>query len=176
MAITQSSTLVAVFDTRGQAESAIDELWHAGFPHEQIGIAMPGGRVTEATTATERSEETAAEGAVAGSVVGGALGAIVGGLVAGLVPGIGPVVAGGILTGVVLGGAAGAAAGSYGGPFLALGLSDEEGKQVGQHLAAGRTVVVVRAGDRSDEAFQVLRSHGGRIGREPELVQSGRKS
>ena len=53
-------TVVAVFDERGQAEGAIDELWHEGFAHDQIGIVMPGGRVTEATTPTEQKEERAA--------------------------------------------------------------------------------------------------------------------
>ena len=35
MALTKLSTVVAVFDERGQAESAIDKLWHAGFRHDQ---------------------------------------------------------------------------------------------------------------------------------------------
>jgi len=62
--------VTAIFADRGKAESAIDNLWHAGFRHDQIGILMPGGRVAEATTSTEKNEETAAQGAVAGAAAG----------------------------------------------------------------------------------------------------------
>ena len=54
---TERSLVAAVFDNRGKAESAIDNLWHAGFRHDQIGILTPGRGVTEATTATEKTEE-----------------------------------------------------------------------------------------------------------------------
>ncbi len=87
MATTTARSLVAaVFDARGQAESAIDNLWHAGFRHDQIGIVTPGGRVAEATTSTEKTEENAAEGAVAGAATGGAIGAVAGALAPHKVP------------------------------------------------------------------------------------------
>jgi Heat induced stress protein YflT len=158
---TERSLVAAVFDNRGKAEAAVDNLWHAGFRHDQIGILMPGGGVAEATTATEKTEENAAEGAVTGAATGGAIGALVGGLAAAFIPGVGPVLAGGILTGVVLGGAAGAAAGSYLGPFLALGFSEDQAHRYHRELKAGRTVVTVRAEDRAADAVAILRSHGG---------------
>ena len=67
MATATETMVTAVFDNRGQAESAIDNLWHAGFRHDQIGIVMPGGQVAEATTATEATEENAADAAVRGA-------------------------------------------------------------------------------------------------------------
>lgn len=158
---TNTSLVTAIFENRGKAESAIDNLWHAGFRHDQVGILMPGGRVAEATTSTEGTEETAAEGAVAGAATGGALGAVAGGLATALIPGIGPVLAGGILTGIILGGAAGAAAGSYLGPFVAMGFSKDEAHRYEQELKAGRTIVTVRAEDRAADAVAILRSHGG---------------
>ncbi len=151
----------AVFERPGQAESAIDELVHAGFSEEQIGIVAPGGRTVQASTATERVEDSAADGAVTGTVAGGALGAIVGGLVAGLVPGIGPILAGGILTGVVLGGATGATAGSWIGPFIALGMTEDQAVHFESELRAGRTVVVVQTPERREEAHLILERHGG---------------
>src|SRR5260370_42067547 len=78
--------VTAVFDNRGQAESAIDNLWHAGFRHDQVGILMPGGQGTEATTATEETEENAATGAVTGAAAGGTIGAVAGGVGRGLGP------------------------------------------------------------------------------------------
>lgn len=159
---TARSLVAAVFETRGQAESAIDNLWHAGFRHDQVGIVTPGGRVAEATTATEKTEENAAEGAVAGAATGGAIGLVAGALASALIPGVGPVLTGGILTGALLGGAAGAAAGSYLGPFLAMGFSEDEARFYHSELKAGRTVLMVRAEDRADDALAILRSHGAR--------------
>jgi hypothetical protein len=176
METTGHSTVVAVFDTRGQAESAIDKLWHEGFTQDRVGIVTPGGKTVEATTATEEIEEKAGQGAVTGALSGGTAGAVAGALVAGLVPGIGPVLAGGILTGIVVGGAAGAALGSYLGPFVALGLSEDEARHYGRHLQAGRTVVTVKAGPRAAEALTILRSHGGYNAEAPELAAVGPSS
>jgi hypothetical protein len=156
--------VTAVFDNRGQAESAIDNLWHAGFRRDQIGIAIPGGQVMEATTAEAKTEENAAAGAVTGAAAGGAIGAVVGAAAAAVLPGVGPVLAGGILTGLVLGGAAGAAAGGYVGPFLALGFSKADAQRYQNELKAGRTIVTVKADDRAADAVAILLSHGGRTG------------
>jgi hypothetical protein len=169
MATLTPSTVIAVFDDRGHAESALLELVHAGFSHDQIGMVTPGGRITEGTTPSEKLEDDAGEGAVAGAITGGAVGALAGALVVGLVPGLGPVLAGGILAGIALGAAGGAAVGSYLGPFIALGLSEEEAKYYGEELRSGRTVVAVRAGDRAAEARTILHSHGGRT---PQLACS----
>jgi hypothetical protein len=174
MPTTEQTTVVAVFEDRGHAEAAIDELWHAGFRHDQIGIATPGGHMSEATTANDTEEENAGTGAVAGAVGGGVVGALAGALVMGLVPGIGPVLAGGILTGIVLGGAAGAAAGSYLGPFIALGLSEDEARIFERELKAGRTIVTVKADDRAAEVQTILHSHGGHKGDLPNYAAAGR--
>jgi hypothetical protein len=155
--------IVAVFEDRGHAEAGIDELLHEGFVHENVGIMSPSGEIEEAITPTERSEERAADGAVAGAVSGGITGAVAGAVATALIPGVGAVLAGGMLTSVILGGAAGAAVGSYLGPFIALGFSEEEATRFQQHLRAGRTIVAVKPEDRSDDAIQILREHGGRI-------------
>jgi hypothetical protein len=162
-----NETLVAIFDTRGQAEAAIDELWHAGFREEQIGIAAPGAPSQQATTPTGEIEKTGARGAVAGTVTGGTVGGILGGIAVGLIPGIGQVMAGGILagivTGIVGGAAAGAAAGAYAGPFLALGFSEEEARSYQQHLRLGRTIVTVKPEGEEEQAITIVKSHGGRM-------------
>src|SRR5579885_2798240 len=157
---TTRPTVAGVFPTRGQAEAAIDELLHAGFTQDQIGYVTPGGQVTAAVTPTARREEDAAEGAVAGTVVGGAVGARAGALVVAPIPGAGPLLAGGLLIGALGGAAAGAAVGSWVGPFVALELSDADARQYDADVRAGRTVVVVRAGDRRELAEHILRGHG----------------
>ena len=60
MAENKRCPIVAVFEDRGRAESAIDELWHAGFRHDQIGLAAPGQELAEATTPVGRAEDRAA--------------------------------------------------------------------------------------------------------------------
>jgi hypothetical protein len=161
METTGRSTVVAVFETRAQAEAAIDDLWHSGFAHDQIGIAGPGESVNEAHTVTGKVEKDAANGAVTGAVTGGVLGALAGTLATALIPGVGAVIAGGLLMGMLGGAAAGAAAGSYLGPFIALGFTEEEARQYQREFEAGRTVVVVKAGERCAEAITILHSHGG---------------
>jgi hypothetical protein len=165
MATNKPSAVVALFKDRGHAEMAIDDLHHAGFTDDQVGILTPRGELTEASTPTDRSEENAADGAVAGAVTGGVTGAVAGALAATLIPGVGTVLAGGILTATVLGGAAGAAGGSYLGPFIAMGFSKEEATAYEQHLKSGCTIAAVRPGERFNDAVQILREHGGEVKR-----------
>jgi hypothetical protein len=164
MATIKSPPVVGVFPDRGRAESAIDELWHAGFHKDQIGIVIPGHGVHEATTATESLEEKAAGGATTGAITGGAIGAVLGAVVIAVAPGIGPVIAGGMLAGiaasVVGGAAAGAAVGTFLGPFIALGISEEDARRYQGELAAGRTVLVVQPRERAREAITILSEHG----------------
>jgi hypothetical protein len=149
-----------VFANRGAAEGAIDELWHAGFGHKQIGMAAPGEPVHEAQTPIGFAEDRAATGAEVGAVTGGGVGALLGAAVVVLVPGIGPVLAGGLLTGLVVGAAAGAAVGSFLGPFIALGIAEDRAHAYDKELKAGRTLVVVQVNGRTPDAVNILRSHG----------------
>jgi len=158
-------TVVGFFPTRAQAESATDELWHWGFTHDQIGMAIPGGTVHEATTGSEALEETAAGGTTKGALTGGIVGALAGASVASLLPGIGPILATGMLAGAAVGGAAGAAVGTFAGPFLAMGFSETEARRLGDEVKGGRTLLVVRAHGEpeADKVVEVVHSHGGQI-------------
>jgi hypothetical protein len=160
MTANDKGVILGIFFDRGTAEKAIDELHHAGFGEHDIGILTRGGKVVEAQTANTIQESNAAEGAVAGALAGGTVGAVTGALVSFLIPGLGLVVTGGLLT-VILGSTlAGAAGGSLIGPFIALGLSEEEARYVESQFGAGRTILVIRADGRADEARRVLRRHG----------------
>jgi hypothetical protein len=153
------STLVAVYPSRSQAEAAVEELWHLGFAKDLIGIAAPGEKLHRATTATEPIEEGAASGAVVGAVAGTALGAAAGAVALAAFPWFGAVLIGGNLMGVAASAAAGAALGTYAGPFVAMGLSEKAAKHYGEHVRAGRSVVIVMAGHRREEAASVLKTH-----------------
>jgi hypothetical protein len=159
MTTTTMTSLVAVYRTRGQAEAAIDQLWHAGFEKEHVGIMIPGEGVQQASTESEQTEETGANGAVAGAVAGTVAGTVAGALAMLLIPGLGPILTGGALMGVVAGAATGAAAGSFAGPFLAMGFSDEDVHRYQTDLRSGRTIVVVQVDGNRDRAIMILRSH-----------------
>jgi hypothetical protein len=158
---TTSQAVIGVFDTYGQAERATDSLRHAGFAHEDIGVASPGEAIHPDRCPTAQLEHTAGEGAVTGAVTGSLVGAVAGALVLGLVPGLGTVIAGGLLAGIVGGAAAGAALGGFAGPFLALGLSSEKASQYENEIREGRTLVAVQAGNRAAEAGKILQRLGG---------------
>jgi hypothetical protein len=160
MGATQQLAIVGVFEDRGRAEKAIDELHHAGVAERDIGLVTRAG-VTEARTATGMLEENAGIGAAAGAAAGGAVGALagVGAVVAGFVPGVGPVLAAGILA-AVIGGAAGAALGTFAGPFIALGFTEDEARHYTNALGEGRTVLVVRSPQHAAAIYEILERNG----------------
>lgn len=161
MATIPHTTALGVFASRAQAEVAVDSLWHAGFAHDDIGLASPGDtKVQVAHTPEGEVEDVAAAGAVTGAAAGGAFGAVAGALATALIPGIGPVLAGGILVGALTGGAAGAAIGTFAGPFIAMGFSEDEAEAYAHQVKAGRTLVVVRAAGRLEEAEQIMNEAG----------------
>jgi hypothetical protein len=161
MSTAVSSTIAASFPTHDQAEAAIEELWHSGFAHEDIGIAGPSDTLRKAQTAGGALDESGGHGAAIGAATGGVAGALVGGLVAALLPGIGMVLTGGLLVEDILATATGAAAGGFLGPFVALGLSSDEAKHFSGELKAGRTIVVVKTELRAPDALEIFHRHAG---------------
>jgi hypothetical protein len=152
--------VIAVFPNRGMADAAIDELWHAGFGKDEIGVASPGEPLHEATTAPGRQEDRVGRAAGTGALTGGVVGALAGAVAALTIPGFGPILVGGMLLSMFGGAAAGAALGTFAGPFVAMGLSEDEARHYECEFRAGRTIVAVRAPDRDDEAASILHNHG----------------
>lgn len=167
MQTNQGSLVVGVFADRAQAAQAIDALTQSGFSDSQIGFMMrqpnapatsgPGGTETVETEGATELGSGAAAGAVSGGVVGGLLGAAV----ALLVPGFGPILAGGLLTASLSGAALGAAAGGVLGFLVGMGVTETEARYYEGELQRGRAIVTVRAGDRGQEAQEILRRSGG---------------
>jgi hypothetical protein len=160
MDMAQRSIVVAVFEDRSHADQALAELRQNGFADDQIGVVMR--RTGEATETTRTSGETyTEEGGVAGALAGAGLGALAGlGVLAGVVPVIGPAIAGGTL-GIVLSNAAlGAGVAGLTGALIGWGFPEEEARYYHGELEAGRTIVTVRADDRTDQAWTILQGHG----------------
>jgi hypothetical protein len=148
------STVVGVFVDRAQAEQAIQALERAGYTDRQIGFIRPGEQ-TSRETKTDTGTKVAA-GVGSGGVVGG----IVGTAAALLIPGLGPALAGGILAATLGGATIGAAAGGLIGALTNLGVGEEDARYYQDELQAGRTVIIVKAEHREQEARNLLRQYG----------------
>lgn len=165
--------VVALFESRDEAERAVRDLHEAGFDRDGIGVVLrerdAEGRMLEATGSG--AVEGAATGAATGGVLGGLLGLLVGvGALA--LPGIGPIVAGGVLASVlgtaagtaVAGAGIGAAAGGLLGALTGLGVPDDEAERLERGVREGGVLLVVHPEGRDGDAQDLLERNGGDVG------------
>lgn len=155
MSLSSPTTVLGVFDDPAAAADAIEELHRAGFSDNNIGFASREW-TKDLDVIDPNTQHIADEGAVKGTIIGGGVGAALGLVGAILVPGAIPIAAGGVIAGILLGAAAGAAGGAFAGPFIALGYSEEAAAEHAAHVNEGKTVVIVYAPDRRDEAHDIL--------------------
>ncbi|MGB9793215.1 MAG: general stress protein, partial [Thermacetogeniaceae bacterium] len=85
---------IGVFDSRNQAERAVEELRNKGFEKEISVVTRDGGRAKETDNEMkmEADRDTAIEGVTYGSALGGLAG-LAAGAGALVIPGIGPILA-----------------------------------------------------------------------------------
>jgi len=161
MKSTQHSTVVGVFETRSQADRAVDELRRVGFRNDQISFVARDAKGSVKTQGAPKEETYAEEGAVAGAIAGAGIGGLVGlGILAGTIPVIGPAIAAGTLGTILLNAAGGAAIAGVAGALIGLGIPEEEAKYYESELKTGRYIVTVHADGRHDEAWTILQRHG----------------
>jgi hypothetical protein len=149
------STVAGIFNSRADAERAIELLRSAGIAEDRISLLTPGASQKELDEVPTTETEQPGMGKALGGTVGGALG-VAGGLSIGaaaaslIVPGVGPIIAAG-LVGAALLGAGGAATGAAVGGALedsmARGLPHDELFVYEDALRRGRSVVIVVADD-----------------------------
>ena len=163
----ERTTAISVFEDPRQAHAAVEELCRQGFSMEQIGFVMPEGRTKIEPLHLEQGNK-AGEGATAGAATGGTIGGLVGAaLASSIIPGVGPVIAGGLLVGAISGAVAGLAGGGLFGTLVGWSIPEEEAKGFEKEFHSGRTVVTVHAGDRYQEAVDIM----ARIAAEPEHIK-----
>jgi len=158
--ITRSMT-VGVFRTHEQARHVVAELQRLGFRDDEIGIVAKHNTDDfgmEGDPTESRWEEGTAIGAAAGAATGVGLGIAV---VAGLMSPVGPLIAGGALVGLLASAGTGAAVGTLFGGLIGLGVSEEDASFYDSEVQAGRYVVTVEAGRRSNEVRSVFTRHEG---------------
>jgi stress response protein YsnF/uncharacterized membrane protein len=156
------SNVVGLFETREQAQRAVEALKASGYRAEDLSIVM-----RDPDRAADVAEDTdvdvtsgAAAGVVGGSILGG-LGGLLVGIGALAIPGLGPIVAAGPLAATLAGGALGAATGGILGALLDAGLSRDEAEHYQTGVERGGILLMVNAPEgREAEVRSILRRCG----------------
>jgi Heat induced stress protein YflT len=159
-------TVAGVFDSRGDAEKALNELKDAGFSPDQVSVVAKDTRETQ--DMVERSDMAGAEtsgaatGALAGGLLGGAAGWLVG-IGALAIPGIGPIVAAGALATTLGGAAVGAVAGGLIGALVGAGIPEEDARGYETHVKEGRILITAQAAtaQQAQDARDAFDRYGG---------------
>jgi len=143
---------LAAFERREQAEAVVDKLRHAGFQGGDVGLAMPGGEVSEGGPRTATAGQGESGALIGGVTWGGAPG--------GYIPGIGVVVASGVLSTLVAGAATGTVSSLYD-DLIDKGLSEAAARFYDERFRVGNTILAVRAGERRGEVEAMIsQQHG----------------
>lgn len=139
-------TVVGLFETRDEAESAVRDLVADGFSRDDITVVsnatVEGGTTTVIDEAPDQDESDVAENVLLSGAVGAAVGVI-----SVFIPGVGPVIAAGPLLAGLVGAGVGAVTGG-----LASVLAETEIPEVDRHYYAegvrrGGTLVVLTTED-----------------------------
>ena len=166
----QRKRAIGVFSHRREAEAALTELRHAGFPMDRVSLIAKHAEGDDRLAGVDMHTQTgnkADEGAKAGAVTGGALGGL-GGLLVGLgtlaIPGLGPVMLGGAaataLATTLTGGAIGAAAGGLTGALVGLGIPEDRARVYNDRVSRGDYLVMIDGTEaETHQAEAVLRRH-----------------
>ena len=166
MAITTASkTVVGIFDSMTEAESAVRALESAGISRDDVSVVANKNTAGSAETVGSGTPTTVTTSNVATDVgIGAALGGV-GGLLlsfAGLaIPGIGPILAAGPIIAALGGAGIGAVAGGIIGALTEAGVPEDEAHYYAEGVRRGQVLVTVRTDEtRADQARQILDSNG----------------
>lgn len=154
-----AQTVIAVFKSRDNADSAVDELEKAGFDAKDISIIMKDEEGRTVETNGNPVVDGTVSGATTGAVLGGLAGLLIGiGAIA--IPGIGGLLIGGPLaaalgaTGAaattVSGAVTGALAGGLVGALVSLGIPEEEAVEYETRIKEGAILIAVPVSDEND--------------------------
>jgi uncharacterized membrane protein len=163
-----AQTIAGLFDTRDEAQRAVQDLIDNGVRANDISIVAQDERGEISRARGDETAEAAGTGAVSGGLLGGALGLLVG-IGALAIPGVGPVIAAGPLAaaigsagaGTLVGAATGAAAGGLLGALVGAGIPEEEAHVYAEGVRRGGTLVTVNSNDVTASTITtILRNNG----------------
>ncbi|MDR7865522.1 MAG: general stress protein [Sporomusaceae bacterium] len=148
-----NQAVIGVFDSKNQAEQAIQALRQQGFTNENISIVTKKGGQQKGG---EYVEDDITDGALTGGTLGG-----IGGLILGAgalaIPGVGPIVAAGPIAAAL----GGAVAGGVAGGLIDWGIPAEVSRRYEQQVAQGGILAVIHTDSQKvNQAAQILRQSG----------------
>lgn len=158
--------VIGLFETRDEAESAINRLKASGVVADSISIAMMDRR--EATDLVEATgaDDLSAEGATAGVISGAAVGTLVGLALVGstfILPGVGTFLIGGPLAAGLAGAGIGAASGGLLGGLIGAGIPEHEAEHYAAGIEQGQIFVSASVpDDLATTAARILDEEGSR--------------
>lgn len=144
-------TVVGTFNSKEEAEMAVNRLREAGYDQEISIISNPEGH-----SARLEQGSSMASGAATGGIVGGLAGLALGASAI-AVPGIGPLLAAGPITALLTGASAGGLLGGLG----SWGVTSNQGRKYEAALKEGKTLAFVHTDEgRQDEANRMMMKSG----------------
>lgn len=159
----KNTAAFGIYQTRTNAEEAVDALKAAGFRNTDISVLFPEnvGSKDFAHEKHTKAPEGVAAGVVPGAVVGGALGWLAG-IGALAIPGIGPLVAAGPIVAMLAGVGAVGAIGAIAGALIGLGMPEYEAKRYEGRVRHGGILLSVHCDDHewTKKAAEILRQTG----------------
>jgi len=161
-----TTTISRLYNSYGDARTAVQQLEAAGVPHADIGIIASNadnwyskdGKDTFPDRDLDGKDDRA-EGAGAGAAIGAAAGGTAG-LLTGLglmaIPGVGPVVAAGWFVATLAGAAVGGATGGALGALSQAGIGKDDAAVYAEGLRRGGAVVSARVADNDAARLQAI--------------------
>ena len=161
--MTQQS-VVYIFPSLEEAESAVKRLSDTKFPINQISIVTQNIETTKQVHGYITAGDVAAQGASSGAWMGGFFGLLVGAAFL-WVPGFGPLFVAGPLAAMLLGGAEGIVAGAAGGGLLGAlvgwGISKEHILKYQEVIKGGKYLVIANGDEAQvNQARSILQDSG----------------
>src|SRR3954447_15383076 len=159
----KNTAAFGLYNSRAQAENAVEALQQAGFRSDDISVLLPDQQSSE-EFAHEKNTK-APEGTTTGVSVGGALGGTLG-LLAGIgalaIPGLGPFIAAGPIMGTLAGAGAGGAVGGLIGALVGMGIPEYEAKRYEGRVREGGILLSVHcdSSDWVDRGKDILKRTG----------------
>lgn len=131
-----------------------------GLAGEDVGVVMPSREEAEAAAdGTGAAPRDVAPSAAVGGLLGGFAGWLVG-LAALSVPGVGPLLAAGTFAATMAGAGLGVGLGAIAGALADMGVPADQSDALEREVAAGNTLIAVRADGRESEVRELLARHG----------------
>jgi hypothetical protein len=159
----KNTAVFGIYNTRTEAERAVDQVVAAGFSNEDVSVLMSDVDSSKdfAHEKNTKAPEGAATGVAAGGVVGGTLG-LLAGIGALAIPGVGPLIAAGPIMGALAGLGVGGAVGGLVGVLVGMGIPEYEAKRYEGRVKDGGILLSVHCETSGEitRAKEVLKASG----------------